>query len=66
LCWQLRPLPPSTSLLTRAPPSAAALLHDALDATALVEGQLAAMLGDDAVVDLVKQVRLIVIVEDKE
>eukprot|EP00887_Chlorella_sp_A99_P003694 scaffold7.g3694.t1 len=35
---------------------AAALLHDVLDDTPLVEGQLRAMVRSDAVVDLVKQV----------
>lgn len=35
---------------------AAALLHDALDRTLLVEAQLRPMLGDDRVAELVKQV----------
>lgn len=35
----------------------AALLHDVLDKTLLVEAQLRPMLQDDAVAELVKQVR---------
>ncbi len=56
----LHPAPPRPPCTPPCPASSAALLHDVLDKTLLVEGQLRPMLQDDAVADLVKQARLLI------